>query len=46
MLLPEWEIVVTMRIIAKSSLKKFWERPGHADARGPLHSWYEEALEA
>jgi mRNA interferase HigB len=35
-----------MRVIVKSSLKKFWERPGGADARGPLHSWYEEALEA
>ena len=33
-----------MRVIAKSSLKKFWERPAYADARGPLHSWYEEAL--
>lgn len=35
-----------MKIIAKSGLKKFWERPGCADARGPLHSWYEEALKA
>ena len=34
------------RVIAKSSLKKFWERSGCADARGPLHSWYEEALKA
>ena len=35
-----------MRVIAKRSLKKFWGRPGCADARGPLHSWYEEALQA
>ena len=35
-----------MRVIAKSSLKKFWEQPGCADARGPLHSWYDEALKA
>jgi mRNA interferase HigB len=35
-----------MRVIAKSSLKKFWERPGCAEARGPLRSWYEEALMA
>jgi mRNA interferase HigB len=35
-----------MRVIAKSSLKKFWERPAYADAQGPLHSWYEEALRA
>ena len=35
-----------MRIIAKSSLKKFWERPGDADAQGPLESWYDEATQA
>lgn len=35
-----------MRVIAKSSLKKFWERHEYADARGPLISWYEEALKA
>ena len=37
---------LAMRVIAKSSLKKFWECLGCADARGPLHSWYEEALKA
>jgi len=35
-----------MRIIAKSTLRKFWERPGCADAQGPLESWYDEAAEA
>jgi mRNA interferase HigB len=35
-----------MRIIAKSTLKKFRERPGHADARGALESWHEEAAKA
>lgn len=35
-----------MRVIAKSTLKKFWERPGHGDARGALESWYEETLKA
>jgi len=35
-----------VRVIAKNSLKKFWEKPGCADARGPLHSWYEEARKA
>lgn len=33
-----------MRIIAKSTLKKFWENPSYGDARGPLVSWYEEVL--
>ena len=35
-----------MRIVAKSTLKKFWERSAYADAKGPLESWYEEALKA
>ena len=35
-----------MRVVAKSSLKGFWERPGRADAQGPLRSWYDEALKA
>jgi mRNA interferase HigB len=35
-----------VRVIAKRSLQKFWERPGYADARGPLHSWYAEAIKA
>jgi len=35
-----------MRVIAKSTLKKFWLRPGCADAQGPLESWYDEVLKA
>lgn len=35
-----------MRIIATSTLRKFWEQPGHGDARGPLECWCEEALKA
>jgi mRNA interferase HigB len=35
-----------MRIIAKSTLRKFWETPGYADAQGPLESWYDEAAQA
>ena len=35
-----------MRVIAKSTLKKFWGRPAYSDARGPLESWYEEAVKA
>lgn len=33
-----------MRVIAKSTLKNFWAH--HADAQGPLESWYEEAVKA
>ena len=35
-----------MRIIAKRTLKKFWERSEYRDSRGPLESWYAEALRA
>ena len=35
-----------MRVIAKRSLQLFWEGPGCADARGPLHSWYAETTKA
>jgi mRNA interferase HigB len=33
-----------MRIVAKSTLKRFWEQSEYADAKGPLASWHEEAL--
>lgn len=35
-----------MRVIAKSTLKNFWEPPSFRDSEGPLRSWYEEALKA
>lgn len=35
-----------MRLIAKSTLKRFWEQPGHADAQGPLESWHDEVRQA
>ncbi|MDB5968186.1 MAG: type toxin-antitoxin system HigB family toxin [Hydrocarboniphaga sp.] len=35
-----------MRVIAKSTLKRFRERPTYRDARGPLESWHEEAIKA
>ena len=38
--------MAAVRIIAKRSLQKFWERPGCAAARAPLHSWYAEAIKA
>jgi mRNA interferase HigB len=35
-----------MRVIAKSTIKKFWEQPVYCDAKGPLESWYEEVIKA
>lgn len=35
-----------MRVIAKSTLRRFWDLPQHADARWPLESWHDEATHA
>ena len=35
-----------MHVIAKSTLKRFWEQPGCGDSRGPLESWHEEVIKA
>ncbi|MHB9796292.1 type II toxin-antitoxin system HigB family toxin [Pseudomonas sp. MT3] len=35
-----------MRVIAKSTLVKYWEVPGQEDAKAPLESWYEAATKA
>jgi mRNA interferase HigB len=29
-----------MRVISKARLKRFWQIPGHAHAKGPLRAWY------
>ena len=35
-----------MRVIAKSSLRKFWEQPNNGDAKGQLEAWHDFALKA
>jgi mRNA interferase HigB len=36
-----------MRVIAKRTLREFWEStPKYADAEDPLRSWYREAKHA
>lgn len=35
-----------MRVIAKSTLVKFWDLPGHEDAKAPLESWHDMAIKA
>ena len=35
-----------MRIIAKGTLREFWEEPAHRDAEQPLKAWYAEAKNA
>ncbi len=32
-----------MRVIARRTLREFWERPGHADAEQPLKAWFRDA---
>lgn len=35
-----------MRVIAKSTLVRFWETPGHEDAKAPLESWHDTVSKA
>lgn len=35
-----------MRVIAKSTLVKFWSQPEYADSKGALQSWIDEAVKA
>ncbi len=35
-----------MRVIARSTLREFWEYPKYADSQGQLEAWYREAKQA
>lgn len=35
-----------MRVIAKRTLREFWQNPRYADSQGPLEAWHAEALKA
>jgi mRNA interferase HigB len=35
-----------MRVIAKRTLRAFYQQPRYRDAKGPLESWHAEALKA
>ena len=35
-----------MRIIARATLREFWQRPKHTDAEQPLKAWYDEVKQA
>ena len=35
-----------MRVIAKSTLVRFWNQPEHSDSEGSLQSWHDEANKA
>lgn len=35
-----------MRVIAKSTLVRFWTNPEYIDAKGALQSWHDEVLKA
>jgi mRNA interferase HigB len=45
--LPVWDYTLSMRLIALSTLKAYWEnRPEYLDARDPVLSWYRHTLRA
>ncbi|MEJ1373660.1 MAG: type II toxin-antitoxin system HigB family toxin [Candidatus Sedimenticola sp. (ex Thyasira tokunagai)] len=35
-----------MRVIAKRTLREFWEQPDFRDSKGPLEAWHSEATKA
>jgi len=35
-----------MRVIARKTLRLFWEQPGREDSEEPLRAWYAEATKA
>ena len=35
-----------MRVIAKRTLRQFWEDAQYADAQGPLEAWHAETLKS
>jgi mRNA interferase HigB len=35
-----------MRVIAKKTLRQFWEQKRYADAKGSLEAWHDEACAA
>ena len=35
-----------MRVIAKSTLARFWSEPAYADSKGALQSWHDETTAA
>ena len=35
-----------MRVVAKSTLVKFWSQPEFSDSKGGLQSWLDEAIKA
>ena len=40
-----WVSLYSMRIIAKSTLKAFWENPAYQDAEQQLKAWYKVITE-
>jgi mRNA interferase HigB len=35
-----------MRVIARRTLREFWECPEYTDSQDPLEAWYREAVQA
>lgn len=45
-MIPTWDYSGPVRVVALSTLRNFWSRPGRADAREPLRSWHAVAASA
>ncbi len=46
LLLNQYLLVFLMRVIAKRTIRTFWERPGCEDAHAPLEAWHDITIKA
>ena len=46
LLLHQYLLVFLMRVIAKRTIKTFWEKPGCEDAHAPLEAWHDITIKA
>ena len=46
LLLHQYLLAFLMRVIAKRTIKTFWEKPGCEDAHAPLEAWHDITIKA
>ena len=46
LLLHQYLVAFLMRVIAKRTIKTFWEKPGCEDAHAPLEAWHDITIKA
>ena len=46
LLLHQYLVAFLMRVIAKRTIRTFWEKPGCEDAHAPLEAWHDITIKA